>query len=274
LLLPESAADLPAHDKAGHSAVRFMSIPPFERQIEIADFDFFVRSRLNQAIVVWPEQAIALVGYMVWPNDPAAREASKSSLRAWSEGSLVVPPRLRQIQSDWSRVADIFNLHSDLTVGGHQQRRGGPSVGKAVALGAASIRSRGARATNLWRTWKACKDVAHLVTAATIVSADALERAKLKPFGEFGLASSQLQPFPVAMLMPDFVISLALSLQEYGLAQTPRGREEPMLDPKTLWRIRPDVNVVPVPPPARKINRKGIAVLNARRAGNRGKSKR
>jgi hypothetical protein len=25
--------------------------------------------------------------------------------------------------------------------------------------------------------------------------------------------------------------------------------EEPMLDPKTLWRIRPDVNVVPVPPP-------------------------
>jgi hypothetical protein len=47
-----------------------------------------------------------------------------------------------------------------------------------------------------------------------------------------------------------------------------------MLDPKTLWRIMPDVNVVPVPPPVRKINRKGIAVLNARRAGNRGKSKR
>jgi hypothetical protein len=63
LFLSESAADLPAHDKAGHSAVRFMSIPPFGRPIEIPDFDFFVRSRLNQAIVVWPEQAIALVGY-------------------------------------------------------------------------------------------------------------------------------------------------------------------------------------------------------------------
>ena len=80
--MPESAADLPAHDK-GHSAVRFMSIPPFGRPIEIPDFDFFVRSRfvrsrLNQAIVVWPEQAIALVGYMAWPNDPEAREASKS----------------------------------------------------------------------------------------------------------------------------------------------------------------------------------------------------
>jgi hypothetical protein len=93
-----------------------MSIPPFGRPIEIPDFDFFVRSRLNQAIVVWPEQAIALVGYMAWPNDPEARETSKSSLRAWSEGSLVVPPQLRQIQSDWVlRVADIFSLHYDLT---------------------------------------------------------------------------------------------------------------------------------------------------------------
>jgi hypothetical protein len=48
--------------------------------------------------------------------------------------------------------------------------------------------------------------------------------------------------------------------------------EEPMRDPKR--RIRLDVNVVPVPPSVRKINSKGTTVLNARRAGNRGKSKR
>jgi hypothetical protein len=41
-----------------------------------------------------------------------------------------------------------------------------------------------------------------------------------------------------------------------------------------LWRIRLDVNVVPVPPPICKINSKGTAVLNARHAGNRGKFKR
>jgi hypothetical protein len=58
LFLPESAADLPAHDKAGHSAVRFMSIPPFGRPIEIPDFDFFVRSRLNQAIVSGPSRPL------------------------------------------------------------------------------------------------------------------------------------------------------------------------------------------------------------------------
>ena len=44
--------------------MRFMSIPPFERKIEICDFDFLIRTRLSQAIVLWPEQAIAVVGYM------------------------------------------------------------------------------------------------------------------------------------------------------------------------------------------------------------------
>jgi hypothetical protein len=90
-----------------------MSIPPFEREIEILDFDFFIRSRLNQAIVIWPEQAIALVGYMGWPNDPEGRAASVAILRRWAEGSRVIPTRLRQIQTDWPRVADIFSLHLD-----------------------------------------------------------------------------------------------------------------------------------------------------------------
>jgi hypothetical protein len=149
--------------------MRFMSIPPFERTIEIPDFDFFIRSRLSQAIVLWPEQAIALVGYMGWPNDPEGRAALAAVLRAWPEGSRAIPPRLRQIQTDWARVADIFNIHRDLTEGDHQKRRGGPSIGKAIAIAAGGIRARGAHSANLWRAWKEYKDVAHLVTAATII---------------------------------------------------------------------------------------------------------
>jgi hypothetical protein len=49
--------------------MRFMDIPRFELKIEIADFDFFVRSRLSQSTVLKPEQALPLVGYMGWPND-------------------------------------------------------------------------------------------------------------------------------------------------------------------------------------------------------------
>ena len=67
--------------------MRFMDIRPFERAIEIGDFDFLVRSRINQAMVVWPEQAFPLAGYMGWPNDPEARAASVQMLREWSAGS-------------------------------------------------------------------------------------------------------------------------------------------------------------------------------------------
>jgi hypothetical protein len=77
--------------------MRFMSIPPLERQIEILDFDFFIRSRLNQAIVIWPEQAIALVGYMGWPNDPEARVKSVAVVRGWFAGSRTIPRRLTNL---------------------------------------------------------------------------------------------------------------------------------------------------------------------------------
>jgi hypothetical protein len=229
--------------------MRFMSIPPFARKIEILDFDFFIRSRLNQAIAIWPEQAIPLVGYMGWPNDREGRAASVAVVQNWHAGSRAIPRRLRQIQTDCVRVADIFNLHLDLTEGGHQKRRGGPSIGKAIAIAAGSIRAKGAHTANLWRAWKEYKDVAHLVTAATIISAEARQRAKVKPFGDFGVDSDRFLPFTIAMKMPDFVLSLALSLRKYGLNCIPQSREEPMLDPETLWHIAPDLNVVAVPPP-------------------------
>jgi hypothetical protein len=254
--------------------MRFMDMRPFERAIEIGDFDFLVRSRINQAIVLWPEQAFPLAGYMGWPNDLEARAASVQMLRDWSAGSKTVPRRLRKIQADWTRVADIFNLHYDLAEGRHQSRRGGASIGKAIELTAAQSKGTGTGKANLWEAWKAYQYVAHLVAAATIITADARARAKAKPFADTGLASSQLQPLPLTLLLPEFVLSVALFLQNYGLANVPQAREEPMLDPETLWRITSDMNVSPIPPPVRKIDSQGIAILNTRRAGNRGKSKR
>jgi hypothetical protein len=253
--------------------MRFMQIPRFPRKIEILNLENFLRARLSQTVVLWPDQAIPLAGYIRWPNDPEARTSSESLLRGWCEGSKAIPPRLRQIQTDWVRVADIFSLHCDLTAGGHQQRRGGPSIGKAIAVAAASIRARGAHAANLWRAWKGYKDVAHLVAAAAVISHEARRMSRVQPFGESGLPFSQLQPFLIALLTPDFVISLALSFQEYGLRSIPQSREQPMLDPETLWRVPPDIGAAAVPPPVRKVDRKGIAILGARRAGNRGKSK-
>ena len=107
-------------------------------------------------------------------------------------------------------MCDIFSLHLDLTEGGHQRRRGGPSIGKAIEVAADSVEAKGARPANLWRAWKEYKDVAHLVTGATIICAEARRLAKVKSFGEFGLDADRFGPFTIAMMMPDFVLSLAL----------------------------------------------------------------
>jgi hypothetical protein len=162
-------------------------------------------------------------------------------------------------------------LHYDLTHGQRQKRRGGPSVGKAISLVAANAKSKGTGAAKLWEIWKTYKDVAHLVTAAILISSEAQTRHRMAPYG---LTLHQLLPFRIAMLMPDLVISVAMEFEQYGLNYVAHGRIEPMFAPKSLWRIPPDINVVPLPPPIRKTTGADLAVLNARRAGNRGKAKR
>ena len=118
--------------------MRVMEIPCFSRKIEIHDLDNFTRTRLSRTVVMWPKQAIPLLGYMCYPNDAAAREDLARTLRNWRDASETTPPtipeKLGRIQHQWLRVADVFHTHRDLIAGQHQARRGGPSVGKAVTL--------------------------------------------------------------------------------------------------------------------------------------------
>jgi hypothetical protein len=257
--------------------MRVMEIPPFPRKIEISDLDNFVRTRLSQTIVVWPEQSIPLLGYMCYPNNADARALLIGMLRSWQSGSGDQPSlrrKLGRIQHDWLRTADAFHLLSDLIGGKHQLRRGGPSVGKAITLAESVAKSRGTGGATLWKMWSTYKDAAHLVTAATLVFAHARNMAGPKPFGPFGLSSGQFGQFTMTMLMPDLIIAVALSCECLGLGFVPHGLEQPTLDPKTLWRIPPDINVVPIPLPVRKIRLEDRVILNKRRAGNRGKGKR
>jgi hypothetical protein len=226
----------------------------------------------------WSNQAIPLLGYMCYPNDQEKRQAFMQTLRGWAMetegGHITFPRRLPRIQHEWLRVADIVHLHFDLTAGQHQARRGGPSIGKAVALIAANAKSRGTSASSLWERWSTYKDVAPLVTAATLICTQARTRYQQQPFGPYGLSHDQLIPFQMAMLMPDFVLAVALEFERLGLSTVPDGYTEPMLDPQTLWRIPRDINVVALPPPPRKIRPQDIRVLNDRHAGNRGRANR
>jgi len=258
--------------------MRTMEITPFPRKTEDLDLNNLFRSRLSQRVVLWPEQAIPLLGYMCYPNDPAAREALLRTLQTWSQGSEALPPTvpkgLPRIQHEWLRIADILHIHYDLVEGHHQARRGGPSIGKSITLAATNANSCGTGAATLWKKWSMYKDVAHLVAAATLICAEARTRYRNKPLWQGGLRWSQFIPFQMTMLMPDLVLAVGLEFQRVGLSAVTDSRTEPVLDPATVWHIPPNINVVPIPPPIRKIRAEDLVVLNHRRAGNRGKANR
>jgi hypothetical protein len=75
------------------------------------------------------------------------------------------------------------------------------------------------------------------------------------------------------MLVPELVIAVAMTIEDYGLRQIAHGQAEPMSDPASLWRIPADINLTPVAPRVRQLTKLDLAVLRARRAGNRGKAK-
>jgi hypothetical protein len=251
--------------------MRIMNIPSFPTKIEIFDRGYLIRTRLSQMRIVWPEQAISLAAYMCWPNDAAVRSESSVVLRRWAEEWDAVPPRLHRIQHEWLRVADVHHLDYDIAGGQHQQQRGGRSIGKAVTLAEANARSRGTGAASFWKHWSTYKDVAHLVTAAALICADARDRVRKLPFGAFPFSAERILPFHIAMFMPDFVIAIALGFECWGLTINPDARTETPLDAETVWRIPPDINVMSAAPVVRKIRLQDILVLNSRRAGNRGR---
>jgi hypothetical protein len=131
--------------------------------------------------------------------------------------------------------------------------------------------SKGTGTAKLWAIWKAYKDVAHVVTAAVLISGEAQARHRMAPYG---LKSHEMQPYRIAMLLPDLVISVAMAFEKYGLDYIPQGRKEALFNSKSLWRNPNNINRTPLVPPVRKITRTDIALLTARRAGNRGMAKR
>jgi hypothetical protein len=255
--------------------MRVMDLPPFPGcRIEIRDLEHLVGSRLSQTLVIWPNQAVPLLGYMCHPDDAAAREKLIGILRSWPDhsGSKAppLPPRLSRIRSDWLKVADIFHIYCDLIGGQHQESRGGPSIGKAITLTSENAKARGTREANLWKLWSAYKDVAHLVCAAALITAQARTTLRDRLPRSEGLSPTQFNPFQMALLMPDLVLAVAMEFADYGLGVV--ADVEPVLDRNTLWQIPADINVAPLPPPFRKVRPQDIVVLNNRRAGKRGQA--
>jgi hypothetical protein len=260
---------------------RFMELGrAFATPIEIAGVGKLLIDRLRDEVVLFPEISTRLVGYMAWPNDAEARTAwlrahgtsrSESLPSAKSDQPLriIEAKALKEfykgmipIQKRWARVADILHYHFDLRQGGHQIRRGGASLGKAIHIIGSNATSVGTGNAKLWEAWKEYKDVGHLVTAAILLTAEAKVR---------GFRHLQMQPARVVMLVPELVLAVGMSFESYGLRAEVHGRDEPLLDPNALWRIPDDIGIASIDPPTRKIRPSELKLLNARRAGHRGK---
>jgi hypothetical protein len=265
-LAPTFPESLPS---AKTAAMRTMEIKRFpDPKREITDLGSLVKDRLTRGLVLWPDQAASVVGYMIWPDDLLERNKWIESHRRNDEEAINAGVHgLKIVQQHWARVADMVHKHYDLVHGGHQKTRGGASVGKAISLISANAKSKGTGAAKLWEIWSRYRDVAHLAMAAVLVAGELQTRHRATPFR---LRLAQFQPYQMVMLLPDLVIAVAMTVQDYGLVQVSHGRTEPLFNPETVWRIPSDINVAPLPLPERKVTVEDIAVLNARRAGNRG----
>jgi hypothetical protein len=272
----------------------------------VSDLGEHLQRRLSLDTVPRPDHAWRLLAHMAWPNDASRRDlwmaaqigmqlepekptegegapadnadaapylpAQNASLEYFrlfgghaplaQFASAALHDEIGKIQIRWARVADILHLHYDMTAGSHMKRRGGASVGKVIELITKNSRVKARSAATLWAIWTEFKDVAHLVTAAVLLLADAKVRTGREGWGQ----PAQLAAYRVVMLAPEAVLAVGKSLQQYGLDVEAHARDEPLLDPKTLWRIPDWVNVEALPPPPRKLTRSDIQVLNARRA--------
>jgi hypothetical protein len=275
-------------------------------QIRIADPGEFVRTRLGLDEVPWPDHSWRLLAHMAWPNDEAKRnlwmaaqigtqlnpkEAERKE-RAPGEDAEATPPYLpaqnasweyfhlfgghvpladfatqalhdeiASIQVRWADVADLVHLHYDMSTGKYMRRRGGASIRKAIDLKVAQSRSKGHSRPSQWRVWIEFKNVAHLVAAAMLLLGNA--EAEMRTEGD---RSPHLSAYGVVMLAPEAVLAVGKSWQEYGLNVAVHGRDDPLLDPETVWRIPDWINVEPLPPPPRKLTRSDLQILQVRRA--------
>jgi hypothetical protein len=255
--------------------MRTMNMPPFPDRIEIADVESFTNARLAEKFKLC-EQSSMLAGYMFYPGSEVARASFQSAIRAVSDPLRLNVKGMSRIKYRWLRAADVFHLYYDLASGGHQSRRGGATISKAVHLAAKNTKSLGTSEPTFWSAWKAFKNVAPLVTATVLIWDNTRRVSRNEYLGAFRthedaepLTLDQLSPFHITLLMPDFVLAVARSFEDFALTDV-SGRADAGLDPETLWRIPADINVVPVPLPERAIRVEDTRILNARRAGNRG----
>ena len=203
--------------------MRTMNIPPYRDRVEISEVKSLTEARLNEKFTL-SEQATAVAEYMLYPASEEERALFESELRSSVDPLRLELKGMRRIQYRWLRVADVFHLYYDMATGGHQSRRGGPTLSKAAHLAAKNTKSLGTSEPTFWNAWKAYKDVAPLVTATTMILSNTLAVFTEEYVAAFRthddaepIRRHQLTPFHIALLLPDLVLAVGRSFEEFAL---------------------------------------------------------
>ena len=203
----------------------------------------------------WPENLNYPSRARPWPDICSIRRAKGLrvsfgfALRSVPEPLRLNLKGMRRIQYRWLRVADVFHLYYDMAIGGHQSRRGGATISKAAHLAAKNTKSLGTSEPTFWSAWKAFQDVAPLVTATVLIWDNARRVFRNEYCAAFRthddaepITLDQLSPFHITLLMPDFVLAVARSFEDFALTKV-TSRVDAGLDPETLWRI-PEISML------------------------------
>ena len=129
--------------------MRTMSIQPFPDRVEIADIEAFTNARLAEKFA-FSEQGAALAGYMFHPVSEANKASFGSTLRSVPDPLRLNLKGMSRIQNRWLRATDVFHIYYDMATGGHQARRGGATISKAVHLAEKNTKSLGTSEPTYW----------------------------------------------------------------------------------------------------------------------------
>jgi len=111
-----------------------------------------------------------------------------------------------------------------------------------------NARSRGTGEANLWKLWGAYKDVAHLVTAAALICAEARHRFGGRPPGSAGPCPNQFVPFQMAMADAGLGTRCSHGVRtSWPSALPPMPAQSRRSIPTRCGVYHPDINVAPFP---------------------------
>jgi hypothetical protein len=92
--------------------MRIMEIRGFPgSKIQLTDLGWLIKIRLTKDLILWPDQAVPLVGYMAWPNAAEVRERWLNAHRCDDRAAIkALAGKLKIVQHNIGHASQISSI--------------------------------------------------------------------------------------------------------------------------------------------------------------------